>query len=139
MAPMENERKPLAAFNVLSYMSETSNIALRFAPLANVDALEYNHKKGTLIKIRVPGNLTGEFMGGNLIGGLILVQKSEFEAARQQAENAREQGPHEKLEKLRERVLRNANGIDRALSVGQDPIELLQAIKLALLASVELD
>ena len=42
-------------------------------------------------------------------------------------------------ERLRKRVRRNVEGIDSALAEGQDPEELLQNIKLALLASLELD
>jgi hypothetical protein len=69
-------------FEVLKHMADSDNKALRMAPLSNVDAVNYNHKKGTAITIGFPGNVAFEFAVGTLVGGLLLIDRGEYEKAK---------------------------------------------------------
>lgn len=70
--------KIVSAFEVFLRMQESDDQALRLAPLSNITEAR-KVKAGTKITIGFGGDVVSKIMFGELVGGLILVDKKRFE------------------------------------------------------------
>lgn len=71
----------VTSFDVFNKMTADDNKALQLAPLGNVIRAQ-KVKAGTQVTIGVGGDVIGKIMSGDLVGGLILCDKKEFERVR---------------------------------------------------------
>lgn len=77
------------AFDVFGHMARTNNKALRFAPMSNVDSIDYKSKRGTSITIGIsPDNIALDFQNSEFVGGFLYVKREEFEKAKAGACNS---------------------------------------------------
>lgn len=73
-------------FDVLKRMGEL-NRKIQLAPLGNIVNVR-KVKAGTQVTIGVGGDVVGSIAAGDFVGGLILADKSEFEATRDELAKA---------------------------------------------------
>jgi hypothetical protein len=74
-------------------MMRADNQALKLAPLGNILGADYNQKaRGTKVTIGVDGNIVGDILNGKFVGGLILVDKVEFERVKKEMEQDKPAG-----------------------------------------------
>lgn len=79
------------AFDVFSEMVRSDNKALKMAPLSNILRANYGQRvRGTQVTIGVDGNIIGDILHGKYVGGLILVDKEEFDKVKRVLESAKE-------------------------------------------------
>lgn len=79
--------KRMSIFEVLKAMAERK-MDVRLAPLANVRRIELV-KQGTLITIGVDGDVIFRLHNGMFVGGLLLVDKKQFDEVRAEIEEAK--------------------------------------------------
>ena len=83
MAPAKN-------FEVLSAMAER-NLNIKLSPVSNISNMKAVHKgKDTDITIGFAGNVILQIMDGQLVGGLLLYDRQQFEEVKKELEAATE-------------------------------------------------
>lgn len=78
--------KKVSAFEVFLHMQETDDHALKLAPMGNI--LEARATKaGTKVTIGVEGNVVGQILNGDFVGGFIMVDRARFNEIKAQLES----------------------------------------------------
>lgn len=79
----------VSAFEVFLRMQQQDDNALKLAPMRNVLQAQAT-KHGTRVTMGVEGNVCGQILAGDFVGGLLLVDRKRFEEVRAQIEQERE-------------------------------------------------
>ena len=88
MAEKDVIRKPVSLFEVFTRMADTDDKKLMLAPLTNITQARAV-KAGTNITIGFPGNVCGQIMNDDFIGGLLLCDRKHFNEIREAMEKER--------------------------------------------------
>jgi|SRR5580698_5769611 hypothetical protein len=79
----------ISPFDVFARMTERNDTKLKLAPLNNILSARAV-KAGTQVTIGVEGNICGQIVNGDFVGGLILCDKVQFHAIKAEMEHEAE-------------------------------------------------
>lgn len=82
----------IGAFEVFCRMVQTDDRALKLAPLSNVIEARAV-KAGTQVTIGVGGNIVGQILHDEFVGGLLLCDRKRFEELRAEMEREPQEEP----------------------------------------------
>lgn len=77
--------KDVSPFEVFLRMTKEDDQSLKLAPLNNILRAQAT-KAGTQVTIGVAGNICGQILNGDFVGGLILCDKTRFRELKAQME-----------------------------------------------------